>query len=143
MSNSKRVGPNTRTRRSTMQRGVERRHLRRKPTVGSVALLNAGFSDAMTGMVMLASWLIAREELGRWPRSLEEYAEHWKMSTASAYREFKRFKLCFPGYETVTDFCVENRLRIPMVARRGCDPTMVIDWLNGEPARPSLLGGAT
>jgi hypothetical protein len=143
MTPNKRVGPNTRTSRSALQRGVERRHLRKKPTVASVALLNAGFSDGMTGLVMVASWLIAREELGRWPVNVEEYADHWKMSGASAYRELRMFKRCFPGFDSVTDFCVTNRLRIPGVARHDADPTMVVDWLMGEPAKPTLLGGAT
>lgn len=47
----------------------------------------------------IAAWGICRDDLGRLP-TVEEYAEYWKQSRASGYREQQRFRAAFPEFET-------------------------------------------
>lgn len=45
--------------------------------------------------LVIQQWAIARRELGRRPE-VTEYAEWWKMSERSAYRELAAFRKAFP-----------------------------------------------
>lgn len=62
---------------------------------------------ARTGSILKASrlawfvqaWGIARRDLGR-PPSIEEYAEWWGESRATAYRAQALFREAFPGNDT-------------------------------------------
>lgn len=97
--------------------------------VAEYAVLQAGMKDAGKALTMIASWLIAREGLKRWPRSIEEYSEWWGQSMAMGYRELWAFQRCFPMFEFPTELCVACKLRIPLLKRGEDDPAPVVAWL--------------
>jgi hypothetical protein len=93
------------------------------------AILQAGSNEALRACTMVASWLIAREGLKRWPTNVEEYCDWWKQSLALGYRELRSFRKCFPMYSMPTELCVDCNLRIPFRIRRDNDPAAVTAYL--------------
>ena len=47
----------------------------------------------------ISAWAVARRELGRDP-SVEEYAEYWRESRRTAFRDQERFRQAFPNLDT-------------------------------------------
>jgi predicted metal-binding membrane protein len=50
-------------------------------------------------VAFIQAWAVVRRELGREP-SIEEYAEGWKESVATAYRHQALFRECFTRCQT-------------------------------------------
>jgi hypothetical protein len=66
----------------------------------AVMTRNVGFVKAMKVLTFVAAWGIATESLGHPPVSVEEYADWWKESYPTAYREQKLFREALPGETT-------------------------------------------
>jgi hypothetical protein len=73
---------------------------RKKPrTLLEVAVARGGLVKGPRAVSMVVGWVVAEEMLGH-PPTLEEYAEWWKMSRATAFREQAAFRQCFPEETT-------------------------------------------
>lgn len=71
----------------------------RNPSLLQIAHKRMGFLKGTRVVAFIVSWAVAEEALGH-PPSLEEYADWWKESRSTAFREQARFRECFPGEET-------------------------------------------
>lgn len=60
----------------------------------------------------IVAWGIVTESLGRPPESIEEYADWWKQSHRTAYREQALFRLAVHEYETPTELWEEVRKQV-------------------------------
>jgi len=60
-----------------------------------VAIGNAGFRRAITGMTWAYIWGVTREALGHDP-SVDEVADWWNSSRRTAFRDQAAFKASFP-----------------------------------------------
>lgn len=69
------------------------------PTLAQIAVAKKGVIKGSRVLTFIASWAIAEEALGH-PPSIEEYAEWWKESRSTVYREQARFRECFPHEAT-------------------------------------------
>lgn len=73
---------------------------RRKPkTLLEIAVARGGLINGPRAISMIVGWLVAEEMLGH-PPDLDEYADWWKMSRATAFREQAAFRKCFPQETT-------------------------------------------
>lgn len=62
-----------------------------------------GFRRSIQVLAFMVAWDTARRALhGREPMTLQEYADWWKVSRPTAFREQARFREAFPG-ETTPD----------------------------------------
>jgi hypothetical protein len=62
-----------------------------------------GFRRAVQVLEFMVAWDIARRSLhGREPLTLDEYADWWKRTRSTAFREQARFREALPG-ETTPD----------------------------------------
>lgn len=71
----------------------------REVTWLEVAVRNAGIRKAMTATTWAYCWAITREAIGHDP-SVEEVADWWKTSRATAFREQAAFRQAFPTLES-------------------------------------------
>jgi hypothetical protein len=68
----------------------------RKPTLLEVAVRRVGALKGARVLSFMVAWDVVRQELGHEP-SIEEYAEWWRVSERTAWREQARFRESFPG----------------------------------------------
>jgi len=66
-------------------------------TWAEFGFINAGFRTTTQGLKFAMGWGLATAELGREPRSVEEYAEVMGESRATAFRNQQAFRKAFPG----------------------------------------------
>ena len=73
---------------------------RRQPrTLQEFAAKNVGAIKSARVIAFVLSWGIAAEAVGH-PLTLEEYADWWKDSRSTAFREQALFREAFPGEKT-------------------------------------------
>jgi hypothetical protein len=74
-----------------------------------VAVVNAGIYRGSQGASVVVSWALAQRELGHelgdqegghLSAAIREYADYWKQSERTAWRDLKRFKAAYPGEES-------------------------------------------
>src|SRR5579875_2698198 len=63
----------------------------------TIAGRNVGLRKAFQALTFMAAWDRARQALRRETLTLDEYADWWKVSRATAHREQSRFREAFPG----------------------------------------------
>lgn len=68
-------------------------------TLMEVAIARQGIRKGASVVGFIVSWAIACEAVEH-PLTLDEYAEWWKESPATAYRQQARFRETFPGHAT-------------------------------------------
>lgn len=70
-------------------------------------LNNVGGSSIKAHRVVLyiACWGVCSKKLGRPPVNVEEYADWWNKTRATAYREQQLFREALPMHETPTAIC--------------------------------------
>ena len=68
-------------------------------TLAQVAIEKKGVIKGSRVLAFILCWGIAEEALGH-PPTVEEYADWWKESRSTAYREQARFRECFPTEAT-------------------------------------------
>ena len=109
---------------------------RRKPrTLIDIAVARGGIIKGPRAISMIFGWFVAEEMLGH-PPTLEEYADWWRLSRATAFREQAAFRECFPGETTpqrIVDWAKVQRREV----RRGGVKGL------GRLAIEGLPGGAT
>ena len=66
----------------------------------AIASRNVGVRRAIKAMTFMAAWDRARYAMRRETISLTEYADWWKVSHGSSYREQATFRQAFPGEST-------------------------------------------
>jgi hypothetical protein len=71
-----------------------------EPSLLDVARHNAGFRVAIQALTFMAAWDHARRALRRETLTLAEYAEWWRVSRPTAFREQARFRSAFPTEST-------------------------------------------
>ena len=70
---------------------------KRQPrTLLEVAMARVGIRRGAKVLAFMIAWNLVRSELGREP-DIEEYAEWWRTSIRTAYREQAMFRDAFPG----------------------------------------------
>jgi hypothetical protein len=74
----------------------------RKPALAVVLTRRVGFWNASRILAFIVAWGVMSEDLGRPPESIEEYADYWKTSHRSAYREQALFRKGLPDDATPT-----------------------------------------
>ena len=74
----------------------------KKRTVLQHAINNVGGYNGSKAVAHALCWHITRGELGR-PPTVEQYADSWKVSRATAYRERANFRLAFPEFASPTE----------------------------------------
>src|SRR4051794_18566436 len=72
---------------------------RKPPTLQQAAALHVGQVKGAKVVAFLVCWAVAEEALGH-PPTLDEYADWWNESRATAFREQARFREAFPGETT-------------------------------------------
>jgi hypothetical protein len=98
----------------------------RKPTPTNATVLEVAYAKtrsyrkAARVAAFVVAWGVVRRELGRTP-SVEEYAEYWKQSRATAFREQEAFREVFDRCDTPD--LVLDRLE---AAQRVSDPVAAI-----------------
>ncbi len=75
------------------------RRAKKPRTWAQVAVLNAGFRDALRAFEFAIDWGLAAAMLGRQPETVEEYAEVAEVSRATAFRNQQAFRKAFPSLE--------------------------------------------
>ncbi len=73
---------------------------RRPQTWGELGVANGGLRATSRALKFAMGWGLATAELGRPPKSLDEYAEVMEESRASAYRDQQAFRKAFPDEES-------------------------------------------
>jgi hypothetical protein len=68
-------------------------------TLQELAATRVGLIRSMKVVTFIVSWGIACEAIGQ-PLTLEEYADWWKESRSTAFREQAVFREAFPGETT-------------------------------------------
>jgi hypothetical protein len=80
----------------------------KRDSLTNVAVRNAGLLKGSQAAAVVVSWAVAEVELGHklghaegghLTAAVREYADHWRMSERTAWRELRRFKAAFPGEE--------------------------------------------
>ena len=71
-----------------------------------------GLWNASRILAFIIAWGTMTEDLGRPPESIEEYADYWKTSHRSAYREQALFRKGLPGDATPTRIWEQARERL-------------------------------
>lgn len=74
----------------------------RRRTLAGVAIERGGFRAASRVLSFAMEWGIVVQELKRRP-TVEEFAEFWKVSNATAYRDQARWREVFPEFDTPSD----------------------------------------
>jgi len=69
-------------------------------TWGELGVANGGLRATSRALKFAMGWGLATAELGRPPKSLDEYAEVMEESRASAYRDQEAFRKAFPNEES-------------------------------------------
>jgi hypothetical protein len=69
-------------------------------TWSELGVRNAGFRTTLRALQFAMSWGVATASLGHEPGSVEEYAEFWGESRATAFREQQAFREAFPNETT-------------------------------------------
>jgi hypothetical protein len=84
----------------------------KKPEALAIVLARqVGFRNSMKVLTFITAWGIVYESLGRAP-SVEEYADWWKESYPTAYREQKLFREAMPGQDTPTELWEQVRAQV-------------------------------
>ena len=65
--------------------------------------------DASRVLSFLAEWATALRANGWEPITIDEFADHWKMSRASAYRRQALYRRAFPGELLPTERVIRAR----------------------------------
>lgn len=73
-----------------------------KNSLLAVSLKRAGFKKGTKAGEVFVSWVMVHADLGR-PPTVEEYAEWWKVSIATAYRDQARWREVWPEFSTPSD----------------------------------------
>src|SRR3954465_969741 len=84
---------------------------KRPPSLLKVAVSRVGTVKGARVVAFILCWAIADDALGH-PPTLEEYAEWWNESRATAFREQARFRECFPDEATpqrIVDLLTQQR----------------------------------
>ena len=87
----------------------------KKEHLAAVVIGNVGPMRAYRVMVYIASWGIATKKLGHPPVNVEEYADWWHKTRATAYREQELFREALPMHKTPTAICEWLELADPDV----------------------------
>lgn len=74
----------------------------RRDSFLAVTIKRAGYRRALDVGEFVLAWLTVHAELERRP-TVEEYADWWKMSRATAFREQQRFRDAWPEFDTPSD----------------------------------------
>jgi hypothetical protein len=69
-------------------------------TWAEVGVKNAGFRKTVRALRFAMAWGLATATLGHEPTSVEEYAEFWDESRATAFRDQQSFRAAFPTETT-------------------------------------------
>jgi hypothetical protein len=85
--------------RPMSQRVAQAQDFEGKPLL-KVASDRVGMRTAFMVLSFMAAWDVAQERLRKRPITLEEYADYWRVTRATAFREQKRFRDAFPGETT-------------------------------------------
>jgi hypothetical protein len=93
---------------------------RREPTVADHCIHHLGMLKGARLASFIASWAIASQSLGR-EITLEEYAEWWKESMATAYRHQRAFRQVFPHLSTPQPIANAAQQRAAGWQARGVD----------------------
>jgi hypothetical protein len=72
----------------------------RATTWAQVGVKNAGIRETTRALHFAMGWGLATAELGREPRTVEEYATVMEVSRATAFRDQQAFRDAFPDEET-------------------------------------------
>jgi hypothetical protein len=67
-----------------------------EPTLLMIAQRRVGLRKSLQVMTYMVSWRICADDLAHEPTA-EEYADWWKVSRRTAYREQALFREAFPG----------------------------------------------
>jgi hypothetical protein len=95
---------------------------RGKPEYLAIALARrVGFRNAMKVMTFVVAWGIVYEALGRAPESVEEYADWWKESHPTAYREQRLFREAMSGQQTPTELWESVRGQVNVKRKNDLD----------------------
>lgn len=76
-----------------------------------LCLARGGVMKGSRVCAFIAQWAIASQAVGH-AITLQEYAEWWRESRATAYREQQRFRELFPGLDTpqvIADAAIARR----------------------------------
>ncbi len=92
-------------------------------TWAEVGVANAGLRTTLKALRFAMMWGLASATLGHEPQSIEEFAEFWEDSRATAFREQQAFRKAFPTETTPTRMNVStgSQDRFAEVARRTKD----------------------
>lgn len=82
-----------------------------------MTLQRVGFRKTTKVMEFAAAWAVVTGQLGRPPKTIEEYSEWWGYSAATGYREQQVWREAWPEFSTPTDW----------FEAVGLDPTAVRD----------------
>ncbi len=78
---------------------MAQRRTPRRTTLQQLAAARVGQVKGAKVVAFVVMWAIAEEALGH-PPTLEEYAEWWRESRSTVFREQARFREAFPGETT-------------------------------------------
>lgn len=70
---------------------------KREPRWMDVVVHRVGFRKSPRVVQFVMTWGIAESDLGRELKNVEEYAEWWSTSVATAYRDLALFREAFAG----------------------------------------------
>jgi len=85
--------------RSVSQKVSQGRDATGEPLL-KVATRAVGLRKAFRVLTFMAAWDRARVAMRRQTLTLDEYAQWWKISPSTSYREQALFRECFPGEST-------------------------------------------
>lgn len=68
----------------------------KRPSLLEVAVRRVGPLKGARVLAFMVAWDVVRRELGHEP-TLDEYAEWWRVSKRTAFREQAQFRKCFPA----------------------------------------------
>ena len=94
---------------------------KKREALAIVIARRVGFRNSMKVLTFITAWGIVYESLGRAPASVEEYADWWKESYPTAYREQKLFREAMPGHDTPTELWEEVRAQVRGKSKRDLD----------------------
>jgi hypothetical protein len=66
----------------------------------TIASKRVGLRRAFGTLAFMAAWDVARTRTRREKLTLDEYADYWRVSRATAFREQARFREAFPSEQT-------------------------------------------
>jgi hypothetical protein len=90
---------------------------RRPRTWVELFAARVGIRKAARVLALLTTWSVTEQRLGR-PPTVEEYAEDWAMSLATAYRDLALFKEAQPFFDSPSGWVacagvVDGTARVP------------------------------